>query len=84
MKLIPDGNKEILQKVNNFSLPAIHQDVTVVNRLFKLIISFRSRPRINDTLKMEISNLLIQNPISTTPSRFDANYPPNFILIGFY
>jgi len=55
--------------------------VTVTNRLSRLIVSFRWRPLLtNNSFQNEISHWLQETPDES--SEPDANYPPNFILIG--
>ena len=76
-KLIPDNDRQVPP---NVPLPPIHKDVTVTNQLSRIIVSFRWRPLlINNSFQNEISQWL-QKPPETL--ELDANYPPNFILIG--
>ena len=64
----------------NRQIPPIHEDVTVINRLFRLIVSFRWRPLLNNIIKEEVSQWLQET--TPAPELVNANYPPNFILFG--
>ena len=61
----------------------MHGDVTVINPLFQLIVSFRWRPLIDANFKKDIEQWLKEpEPLATL--EIDANYPPNLIIIGLY
>ena len=79
LKLIPDGDRQMRP---NVPLPPIHEDVTVTNQLSRLIVSFRWRNLLTDkSIKYDISRWL-QETAAPESLELDANYPPNFILIG--
>ena len=65
-------------------LAPIHEDVTVTSQLLRLMVSFRWRPLADDDFIDDISQWLQEPPRSatSTSSNPDANFPPNFILIG--
>lgn len=75
-KLIPDYSLHIHP---NVPLPPIHTDILVTDHLLKLIISYRWRPIINNTLQSELSQWLKNPPESPQP---DADYPPSLIFLG--
>ena len=61
----------------------MHGDVTVINPLFQLIVSFRWRPLIDTNFKKDIEQWLKEpEPLATL--EIDANYPPNLIIIGLH
>ena len=80
LKLVPDDDRQIHP---NRQMPPIHEDVTVINRLFRLIVSFRWRPLINNnTFQKEVSQWLQEATPQVGLSELNAHYPPNFILFG--
>ena len=77
LKVIPDFDR---QKKPKFNYVEIHIDVTVISQMFRLIVSFRWRPLLDDNFVRDISQW-IQEP-SAASLNPDENYPPHFILIG--
>ena len=77
--MIPDGDRQMDPDVN---LPNYHVDVTVTNQMLRLIVSFRWRSHLDGNFIKVISQWTGEPPASSLNS--DANYPPNFILIGIF
>ena len=75
--MIPDGDRQMDPDVN---LPNYHVDVTVTSQMLRLIVSFRWRSHLDGNFIKVISRWTQEPPASSLNP--DANYPPNFILIG--
>ena len=75
--MIPEGDCQINPNVD---LPPIHVDVTVTSQMLRLIVSYRFRPYLDRKFIKDISQWIPEPPAASHNP--DANYPPNFILIG--